>query len=220
MESVLVFLKPDAVIRRYIGSRTIKEFLDAGFRITYIGEVSPSREFIAAKHYAQHRGRFFYDWLVDYVTSSPLIVLILTADNVIYEVRTLLGYTIPEEADCNSIRGKYGILGGINVAHASDNGVNSKRELDIWKNIIKIQKNHDYVEETNVYVLKYLDFPMVDVTRYREISTQLINEEIGKNTAKHLFINLLSKESDFGHETLSKFADIMVKNAFVRKIEQ
>jgi nucleoside-diphosphate kinase len=217
-EDILVFLKPDAVIRRYIGARTIKEFLDAGFKVKYFGEAYPSKEFIETKHYAQHRGKFFYDWLVDYVASSHLLVFILTGNDVIYEVRKLLGATIPENADWNSIRGRYGIFGGINVAHASDNVENGKREIDIWKkDIIKIQKNCDYTERANAYITKYIDSSMVDTLRYREISKKLMNEKINEKEAKYLFINLLSEESDLKREIILRFAEIMVRNALSRK---
>ncbi len=217
-EDVLVFLKPDAVIRRYIGARTIKEFLDAGFKIGYFGEAYPSKEFIETKHYAQHKGEFFYDWLVDYVTSSHLLVFILTGDDVICEVRKLLDATITENADCNSIRGRYGIFGGINVAHASDSAENGKRELNIWKkDVIKIERNYDYTERADAYINKYINFSMVDTIRYREISKQLMNEKINEKEAKYLFVNLLSKESDLNREIISRFAEIMIRNALSRK---
>ena len=219
-EDVLVFLKPDAVIRRYIGARTIKEFLDAGFKVEYFGEAYPSKEFIETKHYAQHRGKFFYDWLVDYVASSYLLVFILTGNDVIYEVRKLLGDTLPENADCNSIRGRYGIFGGINVAHASDNVENGKRELDIWKrDVIEIQKNCDYTERANAYINKYIDSLTVDTLIYREISRQVINEKINEKEAKYLFVNLLSKESNLKREIILRFAGIMIRNALIRKEE-
>jgi nucleoside-diphosphate kinase len=219
-EDVIAFLKPDAVIRRYIGARVTKEFLDAGFTVEYFGEAYPAKEFIEAEHYAQHRRKFFYDWLVDYVTSSHLLVFILTGDDVIYEVRKLLGATIPENADCHSIRGRYGIFGGINVAHASDNAENGKRELDLWKrDVIKVRKNGGYTEEADAYLSRYIDAPMVDTVRYREISMQLVHEKINEEEARNLFVTLLSKESDVSRETLSRFAAIMVRNALSRREE-
>jgi len=218
MEEVLVFLKPDGVIRRYIGARTVKEFLDASFEIRYFGEISPRREFIATKHYIQHKGAFFYNWLVNYVTSSHLLVFILAEDNIIREIRASLGGTIPEKADYNSIRGKYGIWGGINVAHASDNAENGKRELEIWKELLT-QNKQDCTEEAKAYVFKYINFPMIDTMRYREISKQILNEEICENEARSVFIDLLLKETDFDSETVLRFAEIMVRNVSIRETE-
>ena len=212
MENALVFLKPDAVIRRYVGAGTIKEFLDAEFKIIYFGEEHPPKEFFATKHYSQHKGKFFYDWLLDYVTSSAILVLILTGDDIINKIRALLGHTIPENADCDSIRGKYGIFRGINVAHAPDNSENGKRELEIWKDIIKVQENYAYAREAEAYIAKYIDFPMIECVEYRETLKQQMNNEINENEAKSIFINLLSKESDFDHETISQFAEIMIKS--------
>ncbi|MHC1635449.1 MAG: nucleoside-diphosphate kinase [Candidatus Methanospirareceae archaeon] len=220
MEEVLVFLKPDAIIRRYVGARAIKELIDAGFEVKYFGEISPSREFIASRHYAQHKGKFFYEWLVDYVTSSPLLVFILSGEDVIYEVRKLLGATIPEKADCNSIRGRYGIFGGINVAHASDSAESSMRELEIWREVIREEEgeehDQDYLKKTEEYINRFIDSPMIDTMRYRELSRGVAEGEIGKEEARRIFEKLLSKESDFDVATLSKFAEIMIRNALNR----
>lgn len=219
-EDVLVFLKPDALIRRYIGARVIKEFLDAGFKVKYFGEVRPSKEFIAKKHYAQHIGKLFYEWLIDYVTSSPLLIFILNAKDAIYKVRKLLGATISENADCDTIRGRYGIFGGINVAHASDNAENGRRELEIWEDIVKIEKEaNNYMREASMYISKFIDFPMVDTIRYREISMEIVKEKIEKEEAKKLLMDLLRKESDFNIESIARFTEIIIRNALSRKGE-
>ncbi len=219
-ERVLVFLKPDAVIRRGVGARVVQEILNNEFEVNYFGEINPPREFIANRHYIQHRGKFFYNWLIKYVTSSPLILFILEQEKAIYKIRTLLGSTLPENADSNTIRGKFGILGGINVIHASDNIDNAKREVEIWKEIIKIKvQNCDYTQKADNYVRRYINFPIVDTEEYRKISLLLIDGKISIQKAKNSIVELLRIESDFDANTISRFADVIIENALLRKKE-
>jgi len=216
-EEALVFIKPDGVIRRYVGARVIWEFIKGKeLELKYFSEIQPSREFLAGRHYAQHKDKFFYDWLLEYVCSSTLLVLVLKGIDAVSKCRALLGSTIPENADCRTIRGKYGIWGGINVAHASDSSENARNEVGMWESMIKMN-NGVYVQEANEYVKKYIDFPMVDSMRYREISELLIQSEITQQVAIDQFIGLLSKESDCDRDTISRFAKVMVLNALLRK---
>jgi len=216
-QEVLMFLKPDAIIRRYVGARVIQEFVnDRQFEIACFEELYPPREFIAEKHYAQHKGKFFYKWLLEYVTSSPLLVFVLRGNGVVPKVRELLGSTIPENAPCNTIRGKYGIFGGINVAHASEDVDSARREVEMWKSVTKLE-NRNHLRKANQYVKRYIDFQMVDSVRYREISELIVQGGIPQEEAKALFTSLLLRESDFAVETISQFAVLMVNNALLRK---
>lgn len=217
-EEMIVFLKPDAVIRRGVGARVIQEILNNDFKINYFDEVSPPREFIATKHYVQHRGKFFYNWLVKYVTSSPILLFIMEGVDIIYKIRTLLGPTLPENANDNTIRGKYGILGGINVAHASDNINNARYEVELWKGIIEIQ-NQNYTQKAFNYMKKYINFPIVETKEYRKISNMLIEGKITVPEAKNRIIRLLQVESDFNDNIILQFADIIIENALLRKKE-
>lgn len=217
MEKTLVFLKPDAVIRRYVGARTIKSLLNNGLKIEYFCEVQPSRDFFANKHYAIHKGKFFFKWLIDYVTSSPVILVIVSGRNAIYRVREILGPTLPEKASCNTIRGMYGVIGGVNVAHASDGPETAMKEIEIWKEIMSSQEASDWTELAKSYIDEYIDYSMVDSVRYREISAQIINNEINLTDAKNIFMKLLSKESDFDKSTLVNFAEVLVRNALMER---
>lgn len=216
-EEVLVFLKPDAVIRRGIGAKVIQEFIDNKFEISYFGEIRPTREFIA-EHYAQHKEKFFYNWLIEYITSSPLLLLIMRGEEIVYKIRVLLGPTLPEKNSSNTIRGRYGILGGINVAHASDSVDNGRQEVDRWKKIVKIQ-DRDHMQKAIEYIKKYIDFPIVDTEEYRKISKLLVGEKIAKEDAKNIISELLQTESDFDNNTISQFADVVIENALLRKKE-
>lgn len=212
----MLFLKPDSVVRRYLGARTIKEILESDFEIEYFGKASPSREFFADEHYGEHKGKFFHEWLVDYAASSYVLVFILSGDNVVDEVRDMLGETKPEEADGETIRGKYGVLGGINVAHASDSKENAEREISIWKDLMEIE-DVDYKKTAKDYMNKYIDQTMVDSLRYREISRSVISGKLDPVEAKKRFSSLLEKESDFVGETVENLAQAMLDNALLRK---
>jgi nucleoside-diphosphate kinase len=217
-EEVLVLLKPDAVIRRGVGAKVIENLLkNKDLRIDYFGEVQPRREFVE-EHYAQHKERFFYEWLVRYVSSSPIIVVILNGQNAINTVRTLLGSTIPEKAGNNTIRGRFGIFGGINVAHASDSHNNGHLEVNLWKKVINMQ-NCNYRTKATEYVKKYLDFPIVEIDKYRQISQLLTDGKINQDNAKKLIANLLREESDFDDAVIFQFSEIVVQNAVMREVE-
>ncbi|MFP4045508.1 MAG: nucleoside-diphosphate kinase [Candidatus Aenigmatarchaeota archaeon] len=214
----LLFLKPDAVVRRYVGARVIKEILEKGFGIEYFGKASPSREFIAEEHYGEHKGKFFHEWLVDYASSSYVLVMVLSGDNVIDEVRDMLGDTWPEKAGPGTVRGKYGVLGGINVAHASDSEESARREIELWEDFIEME-NVDYRKSAEEYMRKNLDRVMIDPVRYREVSKAIIDERIDPDVAQEKFSELLKKESDFSGKGLENLAEAMVDNALLRKEE-
>jgi len=215
-EEVLVLLKPDAVIRRGVGVKVIEELLkDNDLKFNYFGEIHPSKQFVS-EHYVQHKERFFYGWLVNYVSSSSIIVIVLNGQNAIKKIRTLLGSTIPEKAEIDTIRGKYGIFGGINVAHASDSINNGHQEVNLWKKIINMQDNN-YRQKGIEYVKKYSSFPIVEIGKYREVSKLLTEEKISQFDAQNLIKNLLQTESNFDNATISRFSDIVVQNAIMRE---
>lgn len=212
-EKTLVFLKPDAVVRRYVGARVLDELLDE-YDVAHFQVVDPDREFIAGEHYPQHEGKFFFEWLVDFVDAAPLIVTILRGEDVIDGVRERLGDTIPQEADPRSLRGRYGTYGGLNVAHASDSPQNAATEIDRWRPILEGAAGsaspvaRDYVEQ-------YLNYPTIDPVRYRELTERVIEGELEPEPARDHFAHLLSKESDAPVASITRLADVMVENALL-----
>lgn len=215
-ERVLVFLKPDAVVRRYVGARVIRELLTSKtLRINHFGEASPPEQFFADAHYGVHKGKFFYSWLIRYVTSSPILVFILEGEAAVAEVRNLLGATISEDAGWDTLRGRYGILGGINVAHASDSVENGEREVGLWEPMIK-RRNVSCVKEAMDYSNQYIDFPTVDVLRYRELSESLRMQEMRQDRALRMFEKLLLQETDMKQQTVSQLSEVMVANVLLR----
>ena len=136
-EKILSFLKPDGFVRRYVGARFVKELIKLGAQFEYFGEFKPKPEFIANEHYKEHKGKPFYNWLVSFITSAPIVVMILRGDGIAKKVRDLLGATMCEKADPSSIRGKYGLGAGVNVAHASEDSNAGLRETELWENILR-----------------------------------------------------------------------------------
>jgi nucleoside-diphosphate kinase len=210
-EQTLVFIKPDAVVRRYTGARILKS-ITQDIDVVHYEVLSPERDFLANKHYSEHKGRFFYDWLVDYVTTAPLHVLILEGDRVIEGIRESLGDTVPNEADPSSLRGRYGIYGGLNTTHASDSPSTAEAEISLWDSILSDDlSEHD--RRLNQYITQYIDYPQVDPLRLREITTQYIEGDISEGMARTTLTTLLARESDAPSSVISDLCDVMVANA-------
>jgi nucleoside-diphosphate kinase len=217
-ESALLFLKPDAVVRRYVGARTLARLAETGLRVRRLATVRADRAFLAEQHYAIHKGRFFYEWLVDYVNSTPVIAVELHGPAAVSTVRGLLGATIPAEADPGSIRGRYGIDGGLNVAHASDSPENGQREIQMWSPLLEAGAEEPDAALQD-YIARYLDGPMIDPLRYRELFAALAAGQRTRGQIEAAFRRLLTMESDHEEATVAALAAVMVASADVRKPE-
>jgi Nucleoside diphosphate kinase len=133
MEEMLILLKPDGIVRRYSGARALKSILDLGVKVNFFGIIKPEKEFLSDRHYAEHKGKFFYENLVNFMSSTELAVLIAGGENITQKVRDLLGKTMCEKADPASIRGRYGTTKGINLVHASDSPKPQKERSDFGR---------------------------------------------------------------------------------------
>lgn len=130
MEKTLVLIKPDAFGKNHSGA-ILKLYEDAGFKIV-AAKVMRMTEAIAAKHYAEHIGRPYYPALVEFMTSAPLMALVLSGDNVIKKVRELNGATNPAEAAEGTVRRLFAESKTKNAVHASDSEVSAAREIPIF----------------------------------------------------------------------------------------
>lgn len=130
MERTLIIIKPDGVQRGLVGE-ILTRFERKGFRIAGMKFMQPSRE-LAEKHYAVHQGKPFYEGLVNYIISSPVVVLVLEGTNAILAARGTVGATRPHEAAPGSIRGDFGLEVGRNLVHASDSVENGLAEIALW----------------------------------------------------------------------------------------
>ncbi len=136
MERTLVLIKPDAFAKHYSGD-IIKRYENEGFRIIAM-KLMQMTERLASKHYAEHIGRPYYDDLVSFMTSAPLIALVLEGENAISRVREINGKTNPKDAAEGTIRKLYAESGSRNAVHASDSAESAAREIPIFFNETEI----------------------------------------------------------------------------------
>ncbi len=130
MERTLVLLKPDAVQRRLVG-RIISRFEDKGLKIVGMKLMQVTQE-LAERHYAEHREKPFFSELVSFITSSPIVAMVVEGPDAISEVRRLMGKTDPREAAPGTIRGDYGLSITQNLVHGSDSPESAAREIPIF----------------------------------------------------------------------------------------
>jgi nucleoside-diphosphate kinase len=130
MERTLIILKPDAVQRGLVGD-IITRFERKGIQIVgaKLMKISPS---LAEQHYAPHKGKPFYEGLVKFMTSSPVLVLVLAGKDVINISRKMMGATFGSKAEPGTIRGDFGVSNSFNLIHGSDSAENATRELGLF----------------------------------------------------------------------------------------
>lgn len=130
MERTFVAIKPDGVKRGLIGE-IIKRFENKGYKIVGLKMLHATEE-MAAKHYAEHYGKPFYPRLLTYITSGPIIAMVVEGVNAVHGVRHFLGVTSPDDADVGTIRADFAQTMTFNVVHGSDSVESAKREIDIY----------------------------------------------------------------------------------------
>lgn len=130
VESTLVLLKPDAVKRKLCGE-IIQRFERKGLLLSALKLIQLTEE-MAASHYAEHVGKPFYPSLVEFITSGPVVAMVLTGPNAVKAVRTMMGPTNPADALPGTIRGDYATLMSYNIVHGSDSLVSAAREVAIY----------------------------------------------------------------------------------------
>jgi nucleoside-diphosphate kinase len=130
MDRTLILVKPDAFARGLTGE-IIARFERKGLRIVALKHMTATRE-IAETHYAEHAERPFFGELVDFITSAPLVAMVLEGDEAVVAARQLIGATNPLEANTGSIRGDFATQVGQNMVHGSDSAESAARETRIW----------------------------------------------------------------------------------------
>jgi nucleoside-diphosphate kinase len=130
VERTLILVKPDAFARNLTGE-IVARFERKGLRLVALQLMTMTRE-LAAKHYAEHEGKGFYDELVDFITSGPLVAMVLEGESAIRAARQVIGATNPLEATTGSIRGDYAISVGQNMVHGSDAPESAQREIGLF----------------------------------------------------------------------------------------
>ena len=130
MERTLILLKPDAVQRSLVGE-IVQRFEKKGLKIVGLKlmKISPS---LAAQHYAAHQGKRFYDGLVKFMTSNPVVAIALEGHEAVAVCRKVMGATFGYNAEAGTIRGDFGISNGFNLVHGSDSPEAAARELELF----------------------------------------------------------------------------------------
>lgn len=130
MERTLVLIKPDGVQRQLVGE-VITRMERRGLKIVAMKMVQVSDE-LAHRHYSVHEGKPFFEPLLKYITSSPVVAMVLEAPNAIEVVRKTVGATNPSKAEPGTIRADFGLEMGRNLIHASDGPETAAFEIPLW----------------------------------------------------------------------------------------
>jgi len=148
-ERTFVAIKPDGVKRGLIG-KIIARFEDKGFKIVGMKLLQVTPE-LAAKHYAEHLGKPFYNRLIYYITSAPIVAMVVEGYNAVESVRHMVGATDPLKADVGTIRADFAQIMQYNVIHASDSLASADREIDIYFRPEEIYDNWQSMQELIAY---------------------------------------------------------------------
>ncbi len=140
MEQTLVLLKPDAVQRRLLGE-ILSRLERKGLRIAALKLMRIDRE-LAERHYQPHQGKPFYESLVSFMTSEPVVAMVIQGFRAVDVCRKLMGGTFGHQAEPGTIRGDFGISNQYNLVHGSDSPKEALREIELF---FKPEEILDYV---------------------------------------------------------------------------
>lgn len=126
-EQTFLMIKPDGVERRLVGDILIK-LEKKGLKIVAMKMLQIKRE-LAEIHYQEHREKEFYEELIKFITSGPVVAMVLEGEGIVEIIRNFAGKTNPKEAGCGTIRGDYALDLTQNVVHTSDSIASAKREI-------------------------------------------------------------------------------------------
>lgn len=130
MERTLIIIKPDGVQRGLTGE-IVRRFEQRGLKIAGMKFMMVPRS-LAEQHYAIHQGKPFYEGLVSYIVSGPVLVMALEGTSAVSAARNTIGETSPAKAAAGTIRGDLGLEIGRNLVHGSDSPENGEKEIALW----------------------------------------------------------------------------------------
>ncbi len=149
MERTLVLVKPDGVQRGLIGEVTSR-LERRGLRLVAAKFMNVSKQ-LAETHYAIHKGKPFYDGLISYITSAPVMAMVWEGPNAVAAVRQTMGATRPTEAAPGTIRHDFALEVGRNLTHASDEPANAEKEVALW---FKKEELVDWKREVDKWIFE------------------------------------------------------------------
>jgi nucleoside-diphosphate kinase len=130
MEKTFLMVKPDGVVRGIVGE-IITRIEKKGYSISAMKKMLIDVE-LAKRHYGEHEGKPFFDELVSFITSGPVVAMIVEGDGTVKTIRTMVGSTDPRDAAPGTIRGDFAVDIGSNVVHASDSIRSADREIELF----------------------------------------------------------------------------------------
>ena len=130
MDRTLILVKPDAFARNLTGE-IIARFENKGLKIVAMQHMTMTED-TANQHYAEHQGKPFFGELVEFITSGPLVAMVLEGEQAVAAARQVIGATNPVEAAPGSIRGDFAIAVGQNMVHGSDSPESAEREANLF----------------------------------------------------------------------------------------
>ena len=130
MQRTLVLIKPDGV-QRGLAGEIITRLERRGLKLVGMKLMRVSQE-LANRHYGEHVGKPFFDGLVSFITSSPIIAMVVEGEDVVEMVRNNMGVTNPKDAAPGTIRGDLAVSIGTNLVHGSDSAESAVREIDLF----------------------------------------------------------------------------------------
>ena len=129
-ERTFIAIKPDGVQRGLV-AEIIGRFEKKGFKLVGLKQLTPTKD-IAQRHYGVHKDRPFFDDLVDFISSGPIVAMVWEGSGVILNARKLIGATNPLESEPGTIRGDFAINIGRNIVHGSDSKDTAEFEINLW----------------------------------------------------------------------------------------
>jgi nucleoside-diphosphate kinase len=177
-----------------VSAIVLKTLLDRGYKLVAFREMKVSRD-LAKMHYAVHREKPFFPWLVDFISSAPVLAMIFEADAVIQGVRDALGATFVQKAAPDSLRGKYGIWAGINIAHASDAPDTATSEIALWKSEGGLVESSDAERYAHAYIKQYIEGTADYTMNLREVVRTAIENRDTSSRVLQSLNELLRKDA-------------------------
>ena len=214
MEQTLLVLKPDATMRRGVGAAVLDQIMTSLPDIKFKGFLEMAVPgHLAEKHYAIHKEKFFYPWLLQFIQVGNIMATVLEGEKAVNRLRDVLGATFVEKASPDSLRGKYGLVGGVNVAHASDEPANALNEITLWQQEANLDLTIDGLEPINEYITRWREAPVFATQDIRQICEEYSQEYCFRTGYLEKIVELLVDECpDWSNQDLQSLADAILGN--------
>jgi nucleoside-diphosphate kinase len=201
-------------MRRGVGAAVFDQILSALPDVAFKGFLEiPVPHQLAEKHYAIHEGKFFYPWLLQFIEVGNVVATVLEGEDIVSRLREVLGATFVEKANPDSLRGKYGIVGGVNVAHASDEPANAKKEIALWQEEAQLNLEQDGREAIDAYIAKWAETPVIATEQIRQICQEYALEYLNRDNYQAEIAELLIDECpDWAEPDLNNLANAILGN--------